>query len=99
MQFISDGDNCVIVGQEKRPQRKCWVTGAEAWRETRDGNTEARVAIGKEEPACRAGDTLGRAGKIPAGDGKPLQCTCLGNCMNRGAWQAPSMGSQGVRRD
>jgi len=29
------------------------------------------------------------SGKFPAeGNGKPLQCLCLGNPMDRGAWQA-----------
>ena len=37
----------------------------------------------------------GRAGSIPGlgrspgeGNGNPLQCSCLGNPMDRGAWQA-----------
>ena len=34
------------------------------------------------------------AGKIPGeGYGNPLQCSCLGNLMDRGAWWVQSMGS------
>ena len=49
--------------------------------------------VGKE-PACNAGDT-GDMGSIPGlgrspggGHGNPLQCSCLENPMDRGAWQA-----------
>ena len=44
-----------------------------------------------KESACNAGD----AGSIPGlggspgeGNGNPLQCSCLDNSMDRGAWQA-----------
>ena len=47
-------------------------------------------SVGKES-ACRAGDP----GLIPGmgrstgeGNGKPLQCSCLGNSMDRAAWWA-----------
>ena len=47
-----------------------------------------------KESACNAGDT-GDAGLIPGlgrapgkGNGNPLQYSCLGNPMDRGAWQA-----------
>ena len=40
-------------------------------------------------------ETLGDTSSIPGsgrspeeGNGNPLQCSCLGNCMDRGAWQA-----------
>ena len=49
--------------------------------------------VGKE-PACNAGDT-GDMGSIPGlgrspggGHGNPLQCSCLENPMDRGAWRA-----------
>ena len=39
-------------------------------------------------------------GRSPGeGNGNPLQYSCLGNPMDRGAWQATSMGSQRVRHD
>ena len=48
-----------------------------------------------KEFACSAGDGAGAAGSIPGsgrspvkGDGTPLQCSCLGNPMDRGAWLA-----------
>ena len=57
---------------------------------------------GGKEFACSAGDL----GSIPgsgrsAGEGNdyPLQCSCLENPMDRGAWQAKSTGSQTVRHD
>ena len=46
------------------------------------------------ESACNAGDAgdqvlIPRSGKIPGGGhGNPLQCSCLKNLMDRGAWQA-----------
>ena len=52
-----------------------------------------------EESACNEGDL----GSIPGsaispgeGNGNPLQYSCLKNPMDRGAWQATSMGSQRV---
>ena len=44
-----------------------------------------------KEPACQAGDTdsILRVGRTPGeGNGNPLQCSCLGNPMDRGDWQA-----------
>ena len=59
------------------------------------------VSVGKE-PACTAGDT----GSIPgwgrppgAGNGAPLQCPCLENPVDGGAWRAAVMGSQRVGHD
>ena len=47
-----------------------------------------------KNPPANAGDE-GDAGSIPGpgrsprgGNGNPLQCSCLGNTMDRGAWQA-----------
>ena len=50
-------------------------------------------ASGKD-PACHAGDvrdagSIPGAGRSPGeGNGNPLQSSCLGNPMDRGAWQA-----------
>ena len=51
-----------------------------------------------KESACNAGDT-GDAGSVPGsgrspgeGNGNPLQYSCLGNPMDRGAWQATVRG-------
>ena len=59
-------------------------------------------ASGKE-PACNAGDTKKDAGLIPGlgrcpggGNGNPLQCSCLENPMDGGAWRATV---HGVTRD
>ena len=50
-----------------------------------------------KESACNAGDP----GLIPGwgsspgeGNGKPLQYSCLGNTMDKGAWWATAHGSQ-----
>ena len=48
-----------------------------------------------KESACSAGDPgfipgLGRS--LGEGNGNPLQCSCLGNPMDGGAWQAPVHG-------
>ena len=60
--------------------------------------------MGKES-ACNAGDA-GDMGLIPGlgrspggGHGNPLQYSCLGNPMDRGAWGQQSMGSQRVVQD
>ena len=71
------------------------------------GVTPERVAglprwLSGKESACQAGDT----GSIPGserspgqGNGNPLQYSCLGNPMDRGAWQAIGHGSQTVGHD
>ena len=44
-----------------------------------------------EESACNAGDpgSIPGSGRPPGeGHGNPLQCSCLENPMDRGAWQA-----------
>ena len=50
--------------------------------------------LNSKDSACSAG-ARGDAGLIPGlgrspgeGNGNPLQCFCLGNPMDRGAWQA-----------
>ncbi|CAI9151880.1 unnamed protein product [Rangifer tarandus platyrhynchus] len=50
-----------------------------------------------KESACNTGDlgSIPGLGRAPGeGNGNPLQCSCLENPMDRGAWQAQSMGSQ-----
>ena len=47
-------------------------------------------SVGKES-ACSSGDlgSISGLGRSPGeGNGKPLQCSCLENPMDRGAWQA-----------
>ena len=44
-----------------------------------------------KEPAFKAGDLAlipGLGGSPRGGNGNPLQCSCLRNPMDRGAWQA-----------
>ena len=44
-----------------------------------------------KESTCNAGDTgsIPGLGRSPGeGNGNPLQYSCLGNLMNRGAWRA-----------
>ena len=53
-------------------------------------------SVGKES-ACNAEDpgSIPGLGRFPGeGSGSPLQYSCLGNAMDRGAWQATSMWSQ-----
>ena len=58
----------------------------------------SQVALGKE--AANTGDirdegSVPGSGRSPGGGhGHPLQYYCLKNPMDRGAWQATSMGSQ-----
>ena len=55
-----------------------------------------------KESACNSGDL----GSIPGlrrspgeGNGYPLQCSCLENPVDRGAWRAIVLGSQRVGHD
>ena len=52
------------------------------------------------ETTCSAGDLglISGSGRFPGeGNGNPFQDSCLGNPMDRGAWQAAvPMGSQGL---
>ena len=43
--------------------------------------------------------SIPESGRLPGGNGNPLQCYCLENPMDRGAWWAKFMGSQRVRHD
>ena len=61
--------------------------------------------LSDKESATSAGDT-GNAGSIPGlgrspggGNGNPLQYSCLGNPMDRGAWRLQFMGLQKVKQD
>ena len=48
------------------------------------------VAQMVKESACNAGDlgSIPGSGRSPGeGNGYPLKCSCLENCMDRGAWQ------------
>ena len=49
-----------------------------------------------KESACNVGDVGGSPGE---GNGNPLQCSCLGNPTDRGAWQATAHGVTKVRHD
>ena len=55
-----------------------------------------------KNPPTNAGDAglIPGSGRSPGGgNGNPLQCSCLGNPMNRGAWQLQSIGLQRVGHD
>ena len=48
----------------------------------------------------RDADSMPGSGRSPGeGNGNPLQCSCLENHMERGAWWATVHGSQRVVRD
>ena len=53
----------------------------------------------KKESACNVGDlgSVPGLGRSPEeGNGYPLQCSCLKNSMDRGAWRGKVHGSQRV---
>jgi len=53
-----------------------------------------------KESACQVGDTdlIPGSGRFPGeGNDHPLQCSCLGNPMDRGAWKATLHGSQKIQ--
>ena len=55
-----------------------------------------------KNPPGNAGDagSITEWGRSPGEEnGNPLQCSCLGNPMDRGAWRLQSMGSQRAGRD
>ena len=55
-----------------------------------------------ENPRAKAEDTslIPGLGRSPGeGNGNPLQYSCLGNSMDRGAWQATVHGVQRLRHD
>ena len=55
-----------------------------------------------QDTACNARDTgsIPGSGRSPGrGKGNPLQCSCLGNPMDRGAWQATVHGVTRVKHD
>ena len=58
-------------------------------------------SVGKES-ACNIEDlgSIPELGRSPGeGNGNPLQCSCLENPMDRGAWQATVHGVAKVRQD
>ena len=58
-------------------------------------------SVGKES-ACKAGDLglMSGMGRSPGeGNGNPLQYSCLGNLMDRGAWQAAVLGVARIGHD
>ena len=57
---------------------------------------------GSKESACNVGDPgwIPGSGWSPGeGNGNPLQYSCLGNLMNRGAWRATVLRTKGVGHD
>ena len=55
-----------------------------------------------KESACHAGHpgSIPGLGRFPGeGNGNPLQCSCLENRMDKGAWQATVHGVTRVRHD
>ena len=67
-----------------------------------DGDSVVKNLPAMQETVCNARD----AGSIPGpgrspgeGNGKPLQYSCLGNLMDKGAWWAAVHGVARVRHD
>ena len=53
------------------------------------------LSVGGKDSACNAGDMGSNTGlgRSPGGgNGNPLQYSCLGNSMDRGAWQGTVCG-------
>ena len=66
------------------------------WRKVFPGGSEDKAS------ACHAGDlaSIPGLGRSPGeGNGNPLQCSCLENPRDGGAWWLPSMGSHRVGHD
>ena len=75
---VKDGLNGAIRETQRKIEVRHYFKGTSQW------------LCGKDLPAS-AEDTglIPRLGRSPGeGNGNPLQCSCLGNPMDRGAWQA-----------
>ena len=62
---------------------------------TINGNGASQAALVVKNPPANARDMglIAGLGKSPGeGNGNPLQCSCLGNPVDRGAWQATVLG-------
>ena len=59
-----------------------------------------QIGLRGKESACNAGDLVDSwVGKIPReGNSYPLQYSCLGNSMDRGAWKATESESDTTER-
>ena len=71
-------------------ESRCWIY--EFVRRVCESNNQGFPwGSGVKNPAANAGDTglIPGSGRSPGeGNGKPLQCSCLGNPVDRGNWQA-----------
>ena len=66
-----------------------------------DGSTVQKPPA-MQETACNAGDAVSTPGSkrsATEGNGNPLQYSCLGNPMDRGAWQATVHGVTSIGHD
>ena len=79
------------------------VIDREAWRAAVHGVVKSQTGFsggsdGKES-ACSSGSVPGSGRSHGEGNDNPVQYSCLENPMDRGAWWATSMGSQGIGHD
>ena len=58
------------------------------------GGSDGKAAAYNAGNAMQPGLIPGSGGSPGEGIGNPVQHSCLGNSMDRGGWQAQSMGSQ-----
>ena len=63
------------------------------------GGTVVKNLPANAGDARDTGSTPGSGRSPGVGNGNPLQYSCLGNFMDRGAWQATVKGSQRVRHN
>ena len=72
---------------------------SEKWQPCYQGSSSGSAI---KSPSASVGDmsSIPESGRSPGeGNGNPLQYSCLGNPMDRGAWRATVMRSQRVRQD
>ena len=70
----------------------------------KDYHTQVGFPCGSagKDSVCNVGDpvSIPGSGRSPGeGNGNPLQCSCLGNPRDRGAWQATVLENTRVRHD
>ena len=93
-----EGNGCPLQYSGLENSLDCVIHGA-AKSQTRLSDFHFHWWLSGKESACKAGDA-GDMGSIPGsgrppggGNGNPLQCSCLENPMDRGAWWATVHGA------
>ena len=93
--FVNGGCGMDIwLGEGSRLGRSVWIHLTRSWKASLIAQLVKNLSA-RPETACNARDAgpMPRSGGSPGeGNGNLLQYSCLGNLMDRGAWQATAHG-------